>query len=73
MMAGGALLMIAGYFLKDDRTSSIRSGLEAILRNRTFSQRSFTRRLNLRRHFFQADEAGERAHFALLILTQLEQ
>jgi hypothetical protein len=26
-----------------------------------------------RRDFFQPDQAGERAHFALLVLTQLEQ
>jgi len=29
--------------------------------------------LDLRRHLFEADQASERAHFALLVLAQLKQ
>ncbi len=36
-------------------------------------ERPEARRSNHRGDFFQADDAGERAHFALLVLAQLEQ
>ena len=39
----------------------------------SLEQRPEARRSNHRGDFFQADDAGERAHFALLVLAELEQ